>query len=823
MVPSPKPIVLITGAAGNVGRALTSALRRDYRIVGMDRDRSGGSQGIPQIPVDLTSDRRVAEAFEEIRREYGGTIASVIHLAAYFDFTGEDNPLYRTVNIEGTRRLLHALQGFDVAQFVYSGTMLVHEACRPGERIDESRPIAPKWAYPRSKAAAEEVIRHDHGRIPFVLLHLAGLYDDRTAVPTLTQQIARIYERDLQSRLYAGDTAAGQSMLHRDDMVDAFRRVVDRRGDLPEEVTILIGEPDAMSYDSVQDAVGRAIHGADWTTIELPKLIAKAGAWTQQALEPLVPDAFDQGEKPFIRPFMVDMADDHYALDIGRARKLLGWEPRHRLEDELPKLVEVLKSDPVRWYEANKITPPPWLTAAREAGYDPEALRLRYLEQRRRDHRRYRWTCFANMFMGAWLATSPPLIGLDASLLAWSDVASGLAVIVLAAFALSEGNVWARWACAAVGVWVISAPFLFWTSNGMAYLNGTLVGSLIFAFAICTPPEPGPSPLAATSGPTVPPGWSYNPSAWLQRLPVIALAVVGLLVSRYLAAYQLGHIETVWDPFFSGGPDAKNGTEEIITSDVSRAWPVSDAAVGALTYALEILTGIVGSRQRWRTMPWLVLLFGLMIVPLGVVSIAFIVIQPIVIGTWCTLCLIAAAAMLIQIPYSLDELLVTTQFLRRRRRAGRSVMQVLVFGDTDEGGDETAAADEFAQPVPAMVREMVGGGVSLPWTLALCSVIGVWLMFTRPALGSDGGLANAHHLMGALVLTTTAIACAEVARPVRFLNGLWAMALLGLPLVFEATVTEQVATAVSGLALLGLSLPKGRIRQSYGEWNRSIV
>ena len=49
-----------------------------------------------------------------------------------------------------------------------------------------------------SKAAAEAVIREEHGEIPYVLLHLAGLYDDRTAVPTLAQQIARIYERDLQ-------------------------------------------------------------------------------------------------------------------------------------------------------------------------------------------------------------------------------------------------------------------------------------------------------------------------------------------------------------------------------------------------------------------------------------------------------------------------------------------------------------------------------------------------------------------------------------------------------------------------------------------------
>src|SRR3546814_11880971 len=68
----------------------------------------------------------------------------------------------------------------------------------------------------------------------------------------------------------------------------------------------------------------------------------------------------------------------------------------------------------------------------------------------------------------------------------------------------------------------------------------------------------------------------------------------------------------------------RNGTEEIITSSVSKAWPVSDAAVGGYTYALEILTGIIGSRMRWRTMPWLVLLFGLMIAPLGVTSIFFI-------------------------------------------------------------------------------------------------------------------------------------------------------------------------------------------------------
>ena len=50
----------------------------------------------------------------------------------------------------------------------------------------------------------------------------------------------------------------------------------------------------------------------------------------------------------------------------------------------------------------------------------------------------------------------------------------------------------------------------------------------------------------------------------------------------------------MWEPFFAGAADdPRNGTEEIITSSVSEAWPVSDAAAGGYTYLLEILTGIV--------------------------------------------------------------------------------------------------------------------------------------------------------------------------------------------------------------------------------------
>ena len=170
-------------------------------------------------------------------------------------------------------------------------------------------------------------------------------------------------------------------------------------------------------------------------------------------------------------------------------------------------------------------------------------------------------------------------------------------------------------------------------------------------------------------------------------MPIIILGAVGFFLSRILTAYQLGHIDGVWEPFFAS-PSALNGTEYIITSDVSKAWPVADGGIGAMSYMFEILMGVMGGRARWRTMPWMVTLFGIVVVPLGVISIYFIIIQPIMIGTYCTICLMAAAAMLIMIPYSLDELVAMGQFLVLNTRRGRPFWRSFFRGDALPGGSK---------------------------------------------------------------------------------------------------------------------------------------
>lgn len=818
-----RPIVLITGAAGNLGRTLAAALQDRYDVVGLDV--KAGEADFPIVEVDLTEPASVEQALDTVAAEHGRRIASALHLAAFFDFSGEDRPQYRTVNVEGSRNLMRALRRLEVEQFVYSGTMLVHAAGRAGERIDEDTPIDPGWAYPKSKAQAEDAIREERGDIPVVFLRLAGVYDERTSVPTFANQIARIYERDFQSLFYSGDTDAGQAMVHRDDMIDAFVRTVDRRHQLTGETAILVSEEEAIGYADLQDRLGELIHGEEeWPTIRLPAPLAGAGAWAQDKAEPVVPDALDGGERPFIRPFMTRMASDHFAPDITRARTLLDWRPRHRLAEELPAIVQALKDDPAGWYAANRIPPPAFVEEAGDVGHDPEALRSDYERRRRAAHADNRWAHFLNMMLGSWIMVQPVIVQVTEPWLFWSEIALGAALLLFSALSLSWQATWARWASAAVAAGIMAVPFLFWTQNPAAFLSDTLVGALAFGLAVGTRPEPGPSVVASMTGPDVPPGWSYNPSTWTQRIPIIFLALIGLLVSRYLTAYQLGQVDGVWDPFFPGlsGEPGKNGTEAVVTSSVSEAFPIPDAALGGYTYALEIATGIIGSQARWRTMPWLVFLFGLMIAPLGVVSITFVIIQPVVIGTWATLTLVGAAAMLIQIPYSLDELLATLQFIRRRAKAGRPWLRVFLFGDTDEG-QRAPRRDEFDRGAGRVLADMWGGGVNLPWNLALAGLVALSLLFTRLTFGAEGTMADADHVIGFLALTTISIAAAEVARVLRYLLIPLGAALLVTPFLFDAGSTHTIASIVAGLALMALSLRRGRVREHYGSWDRRIA
>jgi len=1010
-----KKIVLVTGASGRIGSAVMERLSGQFTdVVGFDRKApSPPPPDCTHIPVDITSDDSLRDGLHILREHHGTQIASVVHLAAYYDFLGKPSPNYDTITVEGTRRLLRGLRegGFEVEQFIFSSTMLVHAPGEPGEFLTEDWPLGPTWAYPESKVRTEALIREERDAIPTVILRYAGVYDDVCHSPPLAHQIQRIYEGQLAGHLYSGETSHGQAYLHLEDAIDAIERAVERRAQLPPASTFLIGEPDTLSYDELQHTFMRLIHGKSSETHNVPGLIAKLGAWAQNLLP---------GKGQFIKPWMIDRANDHYALDITHARDVLKWEPRHALRKSLPKMVEALQADPIGWYREHGLEPPASLkkrqTKAAEVGVPartshtktpaaehepahhdhdhggeahaaepdsatgcvmhscpmhpavcqstpgncprcgttlepaeraepvqateytcpmhPEvvasepgrcpkcgmALELRASSEHHEDHahsenaghqhamsgdvkveytcpmhseivrsepgscpkcgmllvprdaagssggehvghgvdmmveshRNMLWPHYMNMMLGFWLLASPFTLGYmsdfvpDANqlrvmaerglpafelrnlLMTWSDVISGILVIVFSVLSADawRRNAWTQWANAFVGLWLLFAPLLFWTPLPEAYANGTLVGGLVIALSVLIPMMPGMSMAGMMGGPDVPPGWAYTPASWLQRMPIGVLALIGFLIARVLGAYQLGHIDSVWEPFFAGSGDMKgvmNGTETIITSDMSKAWPIADGALGGIVYMLELVMVWMAGKTRWRTMPWMILALAILILPLGVVSIYFVIIQPIAIGTWCTLCLIAALAMAVMIPYSLNEFVAMGQFLAWSRKQGMPFWRTFWEGDAMDGGSVDTSKGLAASPGEQWAQAT--RGVTYPWTLLVSIAIGVWLTFTRVTFDSVGSMVDSDHLVGLLVLTFSIIALAEVGRATRFINipfGIW---LIAAPWLLDGVATPLATwnSVISGVLLIVLALPRGKIKDSYAGWDRYIV
>ncbi|MFG0284300.1 MAG: NAD-dependent epimerase/dehydratase family protein [Phycisphaerales bacterium JB039] len=345
-MPVDRHTILITGGCGMIGSALARRLADDYHIVLFDikEPSADAAERADFIYCDITSDASVHDAV----RRLPDSLASVLHLAAYYDFAGEPSPLYDQVTVKGTGRLLDTLRLEQklVDQFIFSSTMLVHKPTRPGQPINEDDPLEGRWDYPKSKIRTEQLIRRQRAEIPAVLLRIAGVYTDRCDSIPIAHQIQRIRERRLTAHVFPGDTSHGQAFVHLDDLVDAFAQAVERRAELPEEIPILIGEPATYSYQQLQRAIAKLVHNEDdWLTEQIPKAVARSGAWVQ--------DRIPGVEEPFIKPWMVDVADDHYQLDITRARTRLDWKPRRDLVQQLPVMIDHLEDDPEMWYRRN--------------------------------------------------------------------------------------------------------------------------------------------------------------------------------------------------------------------------------------------------------------------------------------------------------------------------------------------------------------------------------------------------------------------------------------------------------------------------------------
>jgi uncharacterized membrane protein len=426
-------------------------------------------------------------------------------------------------------------------------------------------------------------------------------------------------------------------------------------------------------------------------------------------------------------------------------------------------------------------------------------------------HTSMKWTNLGTVLLGIWLLSAPETFGYGNLPISYSDWISSILLIFFGMISLKYKYRQWIWGSAAVGLWLQLAPLVFWAHDPVIYVNDTLIGMLAIGLCILVPKRPAKFEI----GPQIPKGWTYNPSSWQQRIPVMLFGLIAWFLGRYLAGYQLQYTDYLWTP--------SAGTEKVLTSLIAKDFPISDAGLGALVYSLEALMAAKGGVRRWHTMPWLVLSFSILVVPVGFVSIFLVMCQPIVVGAWCDICLVIALCMLIMLTLTVDEVVAVTQYLSQSVKEGKSFWKTLFYGSQYEQDENDVRTPPLDGSVFHFCTAMLWG-VTFPWNCALCALIGIAFLFVNPFLGFEGVVSNSAVVMSALIGVISIISFAEVARALRYFNLLLALWLIvGSFALTGASLMTGIVGLVVGGAVIALSLLKGpKIQEKYGSWNSWI-
>jgi UDP-glucose 4-epimerase len=325
--------VAVTGASGNLGTALLRKLTAPgtgvTEIRGLSRRQPPDSApyaGVRWFPTDLGE-----PASEQVLPEFLDGVDAVVHLAWALQ-PGREPDRLREVNVGGTRRVVHAAVAAGVQHVVHVSSIGAYAAGAVGRRVAEDWPTTgiPSAQYSRDKSEAERVVREVVARHPDTMLTVAR--PTLVLQPEASSEIGRYFLGPLlfgAARMLPGPVArllplplprVAVSFVHADDLADALVRMLDRR--LPGPFN-LAAEP-LMDGDAIARALGTV-------RIPVPASVLRAGLQAAFAAH-LVPT----------EPGWLDIGTGVPALDTGRARTLLGWEPVHRGDEALAQFVAAL-------------------------------------------------------------------------------------------------------------------------------------------------------------------------------------------------------------------------------------------------------------------------------------------------------------------------------------------------------------------------------------------------------------------------------------------------------------------------------------------------
>jgi len=185
---SERPRIVLTGAAGFLGRRLVRRLRATHHVIAIDRQPRADPDladhpNVEWHPIDLADPDAVEETFDAIAR--GGGADFLVHLAAWYDFSGGAHPEYERTNVEGTRLVLDRAEGLGLRLFVFASSVAACGFSSPGRPITEDTPPDGEHVYAVTKRIGEEMLRERARGVRSCIVRFAALFSDWSEYPPL--------------------------------------------------------------------------------------------------------------------------------------------------------------------------------------------------------------------------------------------------------------------------------------------------------------------------------------------------------------------------------------------------------------------------------------------------------------------------------------------------------------------------------------------------------------------------------------------------------------------------------------------------------------
>lgn len=351
--PRSRPRVVITGASGFLGRQLLRLMKNDYRIYGVAR-RSQHRAGAVEHPnidwdlVDIGNRERLMAVFERIAAD--GPVDAVLHLAAYYDFTGDDHPEYWRTNVEGMRNVLDASRLVAPQRFIFASSVAACAFPAEGTSITETTPPDGREPYSVSKRLGEEMLAEYADDFPSTIIRFAAMFSDWCEYPPLFVFLKTWLSRGWNRRVLGGHGSFGVPYLHVADGTRCVLRVLDRIRSLPPGQVVQASSSGVTTVRELfYDATGYAT-GRPETYLYLPRPVCAAGMLGRDLMGRAT------GKRPFERAWMARYIDRQLTVDATATYELLDWQPRERLgiRRRLPFLIENSRLSPLTWHRRNE-------------------------------------------------------------------------------------------------------------------------------------------------------------------------------------------------------------------------------------------------------------------------------------------------------------------------------------------------------------------------------------------------------------------------------------------------------------------------------------